>query len=243
MRGDCLGWASCNSKRRRCSRPQRAAACTYKGTVDQTLQALQGTHSCCTRMHMQPRLLLQQLFARVSPSGATRLVRRGCDAAVIPAGQVPYCRFSSLPFETDTQQTPTGPNTPAPAPAAAAAAVPGARRKRRLHGDIPPLQWFMQQPPSAQQPHEPQPPTPHPSPAGATKRVFVETYGCQMNVADSEVVSSLLQQHGYTFAPAAAAADVVLINTCAIRDNAEARIWGRLAQLRDTRRVRLREGR
>jgi tRNA-2-methylthio-N6-dimethylallyladenosine synthase len=73
--------------------------------------------------------------------------------------------------------------------------------------------------------------------------VFVETYGCQMNVADSEVVSSLLQQHGYTFAPAAAAADVVLINTCAIRDNAEARIWGRLAQLRDTRRVRLREGR
>jgi tRNA-2-methylthio-N6-dimethylallyladenosine synthase len=73
--------------------------------------------------------------------------------------------------------------------------------------------------------------------------VFLETYGCQMNVADSEVVSSLLQQAGYSFAAAPAAADVVLINTCAIRDNAESRVWGRLAQLRETRRARLREGR
>ncbi|MCF0177814.1 MAG: tRNA (N6-isopentenyl adenosine(37)-C2)-methylthiotransferase MiaB, partial [Bacteroidales bacterium] len=61
-----------------------------------------------------------------------------------------------------------------------------------------------------------------------THKVFVETYGCQMNFADSEVVMSILNEAGYGFANELKEADVVLINTCAIRDNAEQRILGRL---------------
>lgn len=60
------------------------------------------------------------------------------------------------------------------------------------------------------------------------KRVYVETYGCQMNMADSEVVGGILQRHGYAFTGELEEADVVLVNTCAIRDNAETRIYGRL---------------
>lgn len=61
-----------------------------------------------------------------------------------------------------------------------------------------------------------------------TKRVYIETYGCQMNLADSEVVGGLLAREGYLFTRELAEADVVLVNTCAIRDNAEQRIHGRL---------------
>ena len=62
--------------------------------------------------------------------------------------------------------------------------------------------------------------------------VYIETYGCQMNFADSEIVASLLQKEGYTIATELAEADYVLINTCAIRDNAEQRIRKRLRELR-----------
>ena len=65
------------------------------------------------------------------------------------------------------------------------------------------------------------------------KRVFIETYGCQMNVNDSEVVNSVLRDAGFTSAPSAEAADVVLINTCAIRDNAESKIWQRLGYFKN----------
>lgn len=59
-------------------------------------------------------------------------------------------------------------------------------------------------------------------------QVFIETYGCQMNVNDSEVVLSVLQQAGYSLCDSLQQAHVILINTCSIRDNAEQRIWGRL---------------
>lgn len=60
------------------------------------------------------------------------------------------------------------------------------------------------------------------------KKLFIETYGCQMNVADSEVVAAVLREKGYTLAASDAEADAILINTCSVRDNAEQRIWGRL---------------
>lgn len=59
-------------------------------------------------------------------------------------------------------------------------------------------------------------------------QVFIETYGCQMNVNDSEVVLSVLQKAGYALCDSIEKADVILVNTCSIRDNAEQRIWGRL---------------
>jgi tRNA-2-methylthio-N6-dimethylallyladenosine synthase len=60
------------------------------------------------------------------------------------------------------------------------------------------------------------------------KRVYIETYGCQMNVADSELVGGILSPHGYDLTRELADADVVLVNTCAIRGNAETRVYGRL---------------
>jgi tRNA-2-methylthio-N6-dimethylallyladenosine synthase len=60
------------------------------------------------------------------------------------------------------------------------------------------------------------------------KKVYIETYGCQMNVADSEVVVSILSDAGYEPTEDIANAGLILINTCSIRDNAEQRIWGRL---------------
>ena len=62
--------------------------------------------------------------------------------------------------------------------------------------------------------------------------IYIETYGCQMNFADSEIVASLLQKEGYEVVSDINDADYVLINTCAIRDNAEQRIRKRLRELR-----------
>lgn len=64
------------------------------------------------------------------------------------------------------------------------------------------------------------------------KKVYIETYGCQMNVNDSEVMLSLLKDAGYVRTEDISEADVILVNTCSIRDNAEQRIWGRLEQFR-----------
>ncbi len=72
---------------------------------------------------------------------------------------------------------------------------------------------------------------------GSGRKVFIETYGCQMNVTDSEIVVALLQQEGYIYAQKIEEADVILINTCSIRDNAEQRIWGRLREMRRLRRA------
>jgi tRNA-2-methylthio-N6-dimethylallyladenosine synthase len=61
-----------------------------------------------------------------------------------------------------------------------------------------------------------------------SKNVYIETYGCQMNVADSEVVISIISEAGYNPVMDINEAELILINTCSIRDNAEQRIWGRL---------------
>ena len=62
--------------------------------------------------------------------------------------------------------------------------------------------------------------------------MYIETYGCQMNVSDSEIVQSVLAGAGYTAAASAEEADIMLLNTCAIRERAEQRIWSRLGVLR-----------
>jgi tRNA-2-methylthio-N6-dimethylallyladenosine synthase len=64
------------------------------------------------------------------------------------------------------------------------------------------------------------------------KKIYIETYGCQMNVADSELVGGVLSGEGYAFTPDIGDADVILVNTCAVRDHAEQRIHGRLGHFR-----------
>ncbi|MEN8116726.1 MAG: tRNA (N6-isopentenyl adenosine(37)-C2)-methylthiotransferase MiaB [Bacteroidota bacterium] len=61
------------------------------------------------------------------------------------------------------------------------------------------------------------------------KKLYIETYGCQMNVADSEVVAAILQKKNYKLVESSEEADTIFLNTCSVRDNAEKRIWGRLA--------------
>ncbi|MFI3240878.1 MAG: tRNA (N6-isopentenyl adenosine(37)-C2)-methylthiotransferase MiaB, partial [Bacteroidales bacterium] len=63
------------------------------------------------------------------------------------------------------------------------------------------------------------------------KKLFIETYGCQMNVADSEVVASVMQMAGYEITEDIDESDAVFLNTCSIRDNAEQKIFSRLKQL------------
>lgn len=67
-------------------------------------------------------------------------------------------------------------------------------------------------------------------------KLYIETYGCQMNVADSEVVVAILQNEGYTYTEDIHDADVILVNTCSIRDNAEQRVWGRLDVFRQIKK-------
>lgn len=74
--------------------------------------------------------------------------------------------------------------------------------------------------------------------AGAGRKLYIETYGCQMNVGDTEIVVAVMQQEGYVYTERIDEADVVLLNTCSIRDNAEQRIRGRLAELKHLRRQR-----
>ena len=63
------------------------------------------------------------------------------------------------------------------------------------------------------------------------KKLYIETYGCQMNVADSEVVASVMQMAGYEVTDNAEEADAVFLNTCSVRDNAEQKIYHRLDAL------------
>lgn len=63
------------------------------------------------------------------------------------------------------------------------------------------------------------------------KKLFVETYGCQMNVADSEVIASIMKMAGYDTTESIDEADAVFLNTCSIRENAEQKIWNRLEAL------------
>ncbi|MFA8435611.1 MAG: tRNA (N6-isopentenyl adenosine(37)-C2)-methylthiotransferase MiaB [Marinifilaceae bacterium] len=61
-----------------------------------------------------------------------------------------------------------------------------------------------------------------------SKKLFLETYGCQMNVADSEVVASIMQHNGYELTKSREEADIILVNTCSVRENAEQRVRGRV---------------
>ena len=70
------------------------------------------------------------------------------------------------------------------------------------------------------------------------KKLFIETYGCQMNVADSEVVASVMQMAGYDTCESVDEADAVFLNTCSVRDNAEQKIYHRLEALGAIKRKR-----
>lgn len=74
------------------------------------------------------------------------------------------------------------------------------------------------------------------SPSAGTKTFFIETHGCQMNLADSDVVRSVLLAEGYRLSDDLESADVILTNTCAIRENAEDKIWHRLRFFQSLRR-------
>jgi tRNA-N(6)-(isopentenyl)adenosine-37 thiotransferase enzyme MiaB len=69
-------------------------------------------------------------------------------------------------------------------------------------------------------------------------KLYIETYGCQMNVNDSEVVASIMQANGYVITEVIEDADIILINTCSIRDNAEQRIWARVSSLHQEKKKR-----
>ena len=73
------------------------------------------------------------------------------------------------------------------------------------------------------------------------KKLYIETYGCQMNVADSEVVASVMQMAGYETTDNIDEADAVFLNTCSVRDNAEQKIYRRLEALNAERRRRSQE--
>ena len=64
------------------------------------------------------------------------------------------------------------------------------------------------------------------------KKLYIETYGCQMNVADSEVVASVMRMAGYETTEELSEADAVFLNTCSVRDNAEQKIFHRLEALK-----------
>ena len=68
--------------------------------------------------------------------------------------------------------------------------------------------------------------------SASARKVYIETYGCQMNVNDSEVLLSVLADNGYAQTQQDTDADVIFLNTCAIREQAEQRIWSRLAVLK-----------
>ena len=68
------------------------------------------------------------------------------------------------------------------------------------------------------------------------RRLYIETYGCQMNVADSEVVASVMQTDGYELTNDIREADAIFVNTCSVRDNAEQRVVGRLQYFQSLRK-------
>ena len=68
------------------------------------------------------------------------------------------------------------------------------------------------------------------------KKVYIETYGCQMNFSDSEIVASLMQDDGFEVCDESTEADVVFVNTCSIRDNAEQRVRKRLRELKSLKK-------
>jgi tRNA-2-methylthio-N6-dimethylallyladenosine synthase len=80
--------------------------------------------------------------------------------------------------------------------------------------------------------------TPASPPGRSPGRAYVETYGCQMNISDGELMEGILAGDGYEIVGSPEEADVILVNTCAIRDHAERRVLGRVGQLHGLRRER-----
>lgn len=74
------------------------------------------------------------------------------------------------------------------------------------------------------------------------KRLFIETYGCQMNVYDTEIVKSVLGKSGYQLTDSEAEADIVLLNTCSVRDNANRKVYSRIHQIRKGRKGKVQIG-
>ena len=70
------------------------------------------------------------------------------------------------------------------------------------------------------------------------KKVYVETYGCQMNISDGELMEGILVEKGYEVSASAEEADVIIVNTCAIREHAEERVLGRVGQLYGIKKAR-----
>ncbi len=69
------------------------------------------------------------------------------------------------------------------------------------------------------------------------KQLYIDTYGCQMNVSDSEIVLGIMDRHGYGVTQDISQADLILVNTCAVREHAEQRVVGRLAQFKQYKRA------
>ncbi|XP_061217345.1 mitochondrial tRNA methylthiotransferase CDK5RAP1 isoform X3 [Neopsephotus bourkii] len=102
---------------------------------------------------------------------------------------------------------------------------PGKRRGTKLPAG-PDLRHFLR----GAAKREP-PPEPEPGPVPSSGRVYLETYGCQMNVNDTEIAWAILQKSGYTRTKQLDEADVILLVTCSIREKAEQAIWNRLRHL------------
>ena len=64
------------------------------------------------------------------------------------------------------------------------------------------------------------------------KKVFIETYGCQMNVYDTELIKSILSKDGFDIATQEVGADIVMLNTCSVRDNANRKIYNRVHEIK-----------
>jgi tRNA-2-methylthio-N6-dimethylallyladenosine synthase len=70
------------------------------------------------------------------------------------------------------------------------------------------------------------------------KKLYIETYGCQMNVADTEVVASIMEMDGYSLTENDSEADAIFVNTCSIRENAEQKVIQRLEYFNSLKRKR-----
>src|SRR3989338_473944 len=72
-----------------------------------------------------------------------------------------------------------------------------------------------------------------------TKTVFIQTWGCQMNEFDTELIRAILEKENYTFVDAEDEADIIVLNTCAIRENAHRKVYGRIHDIHNDRRKKL----
>lgn len=157
------------------------------------------------------------MAAHAVPQGCSRMqvlprVGRLAPQAACLHGRALVRRSLVVPAHTDT--------------AATAAASVGAAAQHQLPSE-PSFQYFLN---SANKQSLAN--TVQSTSSGAARKVYIETYGCQMNVNDSEVLLSVLADNGYAQTQQDTDADVIFLNTCAIREQAEQRIWSRLSVLK-----------